>query len=74
MSNEGYKPGGYLAYFCNLQSTPVDGWYDRVTVPCDSEGRLTFKSDWDRLQKWLPLGHRKIDEDPGDIWEKAKAK
>ena len=55
--------------------TPVDGWHERLTVPCDCTGHLLHKSDWDRVaeEKWRPVGFYELGKTPDRFWDAALA-
>lgn len=61
----------YFAYFFDMRSFYVDGWKDRLTVPCDARGRLSQPA-YERVQGWCYLGHYPIGKAPENVWEKAR--
>ena len=65
----------YLAYFYNRGGIIVDGWYGRLTVPCDEKGRLTLEDDYELVsrEQWAAIGFWEIGKEPFDVWKKAAA-
>lgn len=61
----------YLAYFFDRRSIYVDGWKNRLTVPCDARGRLS-QPDYERVQGWSYIGHYQIGKTPDNVWLKAR--